>query len=51
MGHTLTRERERAASLFAANKSSPNRSLLLLLSNSESILHFVALRNKKKQRK
>merc|ERR1712042_181336 len=48
---THSRERERAALLFAANKSSPNRSLLLLLSNSESILHFVALRNKKKAEK
>merc|ERR1712042_263176 len=47
---TITRERERAASLFAANKSSPNRSLLLLLSNSESILHFAALRNKKAEK-
>merc|ERR1711872_853033 len=53
MGHgdTLTRERERAASLFAANKSSPNRSLLLLLSNFESILHFAALKKQKKAEK
>merc|ERR1712142_1303467 len=48
MGHTHERERERAASLFAANKSSPNRSLLLLLSNSESIHYFAALKKQKK---
>merc|ERR1711955_189063 len=46
---TLTRERERAASLFAANKSSPNRSLLLLLFDSESIRHFVAFKKQKKK--
>merc|ERR1711937_328397 len=49
MGHS--RERERAASLFAANKSSPNRSPLLLLSNSESILHFAAFKKQKKAEK
>merc|ERR1711942_14307 len=50
MGHSRERERERAASLSAANKSSPNRSLLLLF-DSESILHFAAFKKQKKAEK
>merc|ERR1712189_19395 len=49
---THSREREREQLHFLRpQQPSPNRSLLLLLSNSESIRHFAALRNKKKAEK
>merc|ERR1711942_459531 len=44
---TLTRERGRESSFtFRGQQISPNRSLLLFLFDSESILHFAAFKKK-----